>query len=645
MQPSEGAAPPFRTCKNVPALQVGRLTRTPPRGSLRSVRAHAPRPATLVRTLVSALALALALHGAGCAGGIDPIPKQHPPTDAETARFVRLRIDDANAFRLQHRLDAAENALDRALAVAPDDPQALRLLARVQAEAGREDDARGTRARADAAAPPPPPPPDTPLDVASEGVLVVLLPPEDEATTGLADEWPDRRVADVLVARLRKRLPLAGVTELAPATVAQARAWLHARHPRAVVSIRVDRALCGDSVKDGPFALAALTVAAGTAARLEAPPRVFREVDSDPAVGRSCADRALAQALERVLSDGDIAAVLIAPSSGDESAGAWPSPEVRALFPALGRRIASEIERGRARLAVGRLADSAESFRRAEAIDPDDHDVRAYVREAEETLALARELQPGLPATRVAALQGELLEVELTAAQRGAAERLLAEERARRDALLAAVAMVSDEGAALSPTVVAALRPIELGDPEATGPRLARQVARGPVVKRAVFAPDGHVLASFYAPAAGGPPVLREEDASGKGTPDRWTAYTGERRTEAWEDREDSGSPTAHYVFAADGSVERIEVLRAVGGTPSRVFTYAGGRVVSEGQDTNGDGVLDRFEKFDAGGEVERREEDLNGDGKIDVRSLYEQGKLVRREITDPSLVDGLVPK
>ncbi len=621
------------------------MTPTPHRGSLRSVRAHAPRPSTLALTL--ALALALGAHGAGCAGGIDPIPKQRPPTDAEAARFVRLRIDDANAFRLQHRLDDAEGALERALAVAPDDPAALRLLARVQAEAGRADDARETRARADAVAPAPPPPPDGPLDVAGEDVLVVLLPPEpeEENATGIADEWPDRRAADVLVGRLKKRLPHAGVTELAPATVAQARAWLQLRHPRAVISIRVDRALCGDSVKDGPFALAALTAAAGTSARLEAPARVYREVDSDPAVGRSCADRALARALERVLTDAEVVAALRASASGDVIASAWPSPEIRAFFPALGLGIAAEIERGRARLAVGRLADSAESFKRAEVIDPDDGDVRAYVREAEETLALARELQPTLPAPNAAALQGELLEVELTAAQRAAAERLLAEERARRDALLAAVAMVSDEGAGLSPTVVAALRPVELGDPEATGPRLGRQLARGPVVKRAIFAPDGHVLASFYAPAAGGPPVLREEDSNGKGGPDRWTAYTGERRSEAWEDREDSGVPTAHYVFSADGSVETIEMLRPVGGAPSRVFHYAGGRVVSEGQDTNGDGVLDRFETFDAGGEVQRREEDLNGDGKIDVRSLYEQGKLVRREITDPSLVDGLVPK
>jgi hypothetical protein len=33
------------------------------------------------------------------------------------------------------------------------------------------------------------------------------------------------------------------------------------------------------------------------------------------------------------------------------------------------------------------------------------------------------------------------------------------------------------------------------------------------------------------------------------------------------------------------------------------------------------------------------REEDVTGDGKIDITSIYENGKLVRREIADPSLV------
>ncbi|HBZ72542.1 MAG TPA: hypothetical protein DEP35_23525, partial [Deltaproteobacteria bacterium] len=515
------------------------------------VRAHAHAWRTAALGLAtSCLLVALA----GCAPGIDPIPKERAATQEETARFVRLRVEEARAFRLQGRLDAAERTLRGALAVAPDDPEALRLLARVLGESGREDQARALRARADRVDPPPPPPPDEPLEVPSEGLLVVLLPPEpeDSITLGLADEWPDRHAPDVLVARLRKRLPHAAVTELSPATVAEARAWLHNRTPRAVLSLRVDRASCGDSAKDGPFALAAMTVSAGTPERLSVPPRSLRVVDGDPPAGRSCVDRALARVLEGVFADPDVRATLAA-GSEPATAALWPSPEIRALFPGLGHRLASEIDRGRARLAVGRISDAEESFRRAEAIDPDDKDVRAYVEEARATLALARELEPTLPVSRVAAVGGDLIEVELSPAQRAATEQMLAEERARRDALLAALSLVGGEGNELSPAIESALRPAELESQDAPGPRLAAEQAHGPVAKRVLFAPDGRTLAVFYVPAAGGSPVLRED--SEDGAPDRWTAYAGRRRSEVWEDREHAGVPTAHFVLGPDGAV------------------------------------------------------------------------------------------
>ncbi|HME73601.1 MAG TPA: tetratricopeptide repeat protein [Myxococcota bacterium] len=593
---------------------------------------------------MATLALAMGcLLLAGCAPGIDPIPKEQAPASADTARFVRLRVEEARAYRLQNRLDAATQSLERALAVAPNDPEALRLLARVLGESGHEEQARALRARADRVDPPPPPPPDEPLALASEDLLVVLLPPEpeDPATTGLAEEWPDRRAPDVLVARLHKRLPHAAITELSPATVAEARAWLRSRSPRAVLSLRVDRANCGDSAKDGPFALAALTVSAGTPERLSLHPLSVRVVDGDPPVGKSCADPALSRVLERVFADPDVRAAL-ATGPVPVTAALWPSPEIRALFPGLGRRLAAEIDRGRARLAVGRLNDAEESFRRAKAIDPDDKDVRTYLEEARATLALARELEPSLPPSRTAALGEDLIEVELSPAQRAAAEQMLSEERARRDALLAAISLVGAEGDELPPAIESALRPVELEKQDAPGPRLATQQAHGPVAKRVLFAPDGRTLAVFYIATAGGPPVLREDSADGE--PERWTAYTDRRRSEVWEDREHAGVPTAHFVLGRDGNIQKIEVLRAADGTPVRVFEYAGGRLVSEAQDTNGDGVLDRFERFDADGEVIMREEDLNGDGKIDVRSFFEKGKLVRREITDPELLQGVAP-
>ena len=62
-------------------------------------------------------------------------------------------------------------------------------------------------------------------------------------------------------------------------------------------------------------------------------------------------------------------------------------------------------------------------------------------------------------------------------------------------------------------------------------------------------------------------------------------------------------------------------------------------------RDTMDRGFPDEFEYFDTtGGEAVliRRERDVNGDRKIDIVSIYEKGRLVRREIADPSLLPGV---
>ena len=59
-------------------------------------------------------------------------------------------------------------------------------------------------------------------------------------------------------------------------------------------------------------------------------------------------------------------------------------------------------------------------------------------------------------------------------------------------------------------------------------------------------------------------------------------------------------------------------------------------------KDTAGRGKADTFEVYeqkDGKTVIARREEDKNGDGVIDVTSIYEDGKLKRREVTDPDLV------
>ena len=55
-----------------------------------------------------------------------------------------------------------------------------------------------------------------------------------------------------------------------------------------------------------------------------------------------------------------------------------------------------------------------------------------------------------------------------------------------------------------------------------------------------------------------------------------------------------------------------------------------------------GDGKRDTFESYgreDGETVLTKREEDKNGDGEIDITSIYKDGKLQKREISDPSLV------
>ena len=59
--------------------------------------------------------------------------------------------------------------------------------------------------------------------------------------------------------------------------------------------------------------------------------------------------------------------------------------------------------------------------------------------------------------------------------------------------------------------------------------------------------------------------------------------------------------------------------------------------------DNNGDGQTDVWEFYE-GDEpssivLVRKEEDVNADGDVDVTSYYETGKLVRKEVSDPSFL------
>jgi hypothetical protein len=289
------------------------------------------------------------------------------------------------------------------------------------------------------------------------------------------------------------------------------------------------------------------------------------------------------------------------------------------------------------------VAEAAEAFRAALAVDPDDPDARAYLREAEDTLAIARALPPGPEGAQPAGEPGQLA-FSLTSAERAIAEALLADERRRRDELLAALVITEVEERPPGAEAAATLRPIPLPDPPAAGPRLARERVEGPVEARASYDGDGSLVAVYYFAARGSEPVLREEDTSGDGVPDRWIGYSDGVRRDVWEARAGGAAPDVHVVFADFGmTVERVEVDDDRNGRPARVFLYADGRLASESRDTNGDDVLDRFETFDADGRVTLREEDLDADGRPDVRTLYRDGRLVSREIDNPEVVESLL--
>jgi len=169
---------------------------------------------------------------------------------------------------------------------------------------------------------------------------------------------------------------------------------------------------------------------------------------------------------------------------------------------------------------------------------------------------------------------------------------------------------------------------------------MARQRAGGAVGVRVAYAPDGSEIARYYLPDGGEQAVLREEDIDGDGRPDRWVAYHVGARSDIWEDASGSGGPDLHFIFALGGEpLDRIELDTDEDGRTDRIIHYADGVLRAESWDTDGDGVLDRFDRFDDDGNVETRLEDLDGDGRIDVRSTYRGGRLLERTFQDVELV------
>jgi len=163
--------------------------------------------------------------------------------------------------------------------------------------------------------------------------------------------------------------------------------------------------------------------------------------------------------------------------------------------------------------------------------------------------------------------------------------------------------------------------------------------------------------------------VFRALDEDGNGKPDSWERYKNQRMVRREIDRDADGVKDAFFRYVGDSLVEqrhdadndgRIDLVvfyesrRRVRSEEDRdhngqmdtwtTFTVVNGteliaRIERDSKDRGKPDVFETFETLSGKPVISRREEDVNGNGKIDITSIYENGKLVRREILDPSLM------
>ena len=188
--------------------------------------------------------------------------------------------------------------------------------------------------------------------------------------------------------------------------------------------------------------------------------------------------------------------------------------------------------------------------------------------------------------------------------------------------------------------------------------------------------------------------IRQEQDRNYDGVTDAWSSYEWGRVVARVLDSNDDGNPDVWETYA-NGLMTRRETDRDGDGVRNAFYRYQGDSLAEERHDSNNDGQIDliilyenRFrvsaeedqdtdggmdtwttyvvkggqevvarierdklgegtvtivEVFDTtSGEavISRMDEDVNGDGTVDVVSIYEAGRLVRREIADPALVE-----
>jgi tetratricopeptide (TPR) repeat protein len=600
----------------------------------------------------------------GCAGTGQPqsLPAQPADERAEErdAFYARRLLLDARKLRAQGRLESAEHVCARGLALDPDSSGLHQLRGELLEELGRGDEARTYQQRARVLAPPPAPLSQSPADLVSADLVVMLLPPTSRPSLSEEQQdWALDPVTVVLERRLRTRLPDATVQlshsedQATHLSVEDGRAWLRDQGARAAVTLRVERAFCGTSIKDGRFSIARLRVASA-APEPQPPARVeVKKVGSDLARSDSCRETAAARALELALENQEIHGPLSTKAVADPH---WSAESIRSLFPALDAAIAEELSAGRRLARAGQLDLAIGHFRRALEIDSEDHDARTLLEDTKRSLALSHQISKASEARATRRGLGESADAGpdvrggggaadlgsgLTDHQRRVLEERLREEHARRELLLAALEMVETDDQPPTRETIAAMRPAELSDPESRGGRLARDRSEAPIQARALYAPDGSLLARYYFAALashGGDPgpeslLVREEDTHGTGHADRWVVFDSGVRSEVWELGADDQAEFRMVYASAGNPLERIEIDADGNGLSERIFYYRDGAVRSESRDTSGDGFFDLVEHFDAEGTLVSREEDRSHDGQTDIRTTYENGRIIRREI------------
>ncbi len=602
------------------------------------------------------LAGALFFHLFGCAPGVPQTLPNAELTDNSREVYARRHLIDARLLVDQERYESALRIIDRGLWLEPGNAKLHRLRAHALRALDREEEAAIAQAKADALNPVVPlsTTPVVAPEIAQDILVVLLPPPSDEhpeapwAMDRVPTDWPQGVSGSILQERLAVRLPGAQILALDSAayqnyveSVPQVRDWLSPHLGQTILSLRIDRAFCGKTTKDGPFAVAWLRVAIAQGNAEPLAVETLRVTVDDPT---DCRGEVVARSLEAAF-ELDVVRDNLAAGSSDNP---WHHREIRRVFPRLDFLMQAEIDAGRELLNDGEILRAAEHFRSASAIDPANISTNSLLLDLEESISLSRELSHFKtlnqdPNGWHRPAQPDKLEIygQVSPRERRVTEDHLREEQRHLDDLQAAVvAYGRSQETAPDSVVLAALRTSEIQDFDALGPRLARSLTSKNVERRTLYAPDGSVIVRYYFAEESQQPLLGEADRDADGRPDLWIAYTGVLRSQAWQDEEGSGIPNLHMTYDDDGVLlRRVEIDRDRDGIMEQILLYEAGLVSLDSYDTTGDGHYNLVQHFDQEGDLALKEEDQNGDGEVDLRTHYRSGRMLRREVLDPDAI------